>query len=125
MNSWVVASYIDFIFILYRADHERRVKLAIRVFIKRIYEDPSKEKELFSLVRKLRSLVPQQPGYLSSQYVKNTDSPKDIVAISTWESLKDWQNWYESDERREIQSKIDAIAGVKTTYQTYEDTKTE
>ncbi|MGD9364453.1 MAG: antibiotic biosynthesis monooxygenase [Desulfobacteraceae bacterium] len=99
--------------------------MAIRVFIKRTYEDPSKEKKLFSLVRKLRSLVPQQPGYLSSKYIKKIDHPKDIIAISTWDSLEDWQNWYESEERREIQSKIDAIPGVKTTYQTYEDTKTE
>jgi heme-degrading monooxygenase HmoA len=99
--------------------------VAIRVFIKRTCEDPSKEKALFSLVRQLRSLVPLQPGYLSSEYVKKTDPPKDIVAISTWESLEDWRNWYESEERREIQSKIDAIPGVKTTYQSYEDTKTE
>ena len=97
--------------------------MAIRVFIKRTCEDPGKEKELLGLVRKLRSLVPQQPGYLSSKYVKKTEHPKDIVAISTWDSSKDWQNWYESDERREIQSKIDAIPGVKTTYQIYEDTK--
>jgi heme-degrading monooxygenase HmoA len=99
--------------------------MATRIFIKRICEDPSKEKELFHLVRKLRSLVPQQRGYLSSKYVKKSNPPKDILAISTWESLEDWQNWYESEERREIQSKIDAIPGVKTTYQTYEDTKTE
>jgi len=48
-----------------------------------------------------------------------------IVAISTWDSSEDWQNWFESEERREIQSKIDAIPGVKTTYQIYEDTKVE
>ncbi len=99
--------------------------MAIRIFIKRICEDPGKEKELFGLVRKIRSLVPQQPGYLSSKYVKKIDPPKDIIAISTWDSLEDWQNWYESEERREIQSAIDAIPGVKTTYQTFEDTKTE
>jgi heme oxygenase (mycobilin-producing) len=100
-------------------------KMAIRVFIKRICEDPGKEKELFGLIRKLRSLVPQQPGYLSSKYVKKIDHPKDIVAISTWDSLEDWQKWYESDVRRELQSKIDAIPGVKTNFQIYEDTKTE
>ena len=99
--------------------------MAIRVFITRVCEDPNKERELFSLVRKLRSLVPQQAGYLSSQYVKKTDPPVDIVAISSWESSEDWQNWYESEARREIQSRIDAIPGVKTTYQIYEDTKTE
>jgi len=95
--------------------------MAIRVFIKRICKDPSNEKELLSLIRKLRSLVPQQPGYLSSKYVKKIEHPKDFIAISTWESEEDWENWYQSEERREIQSKIDAIPGVKTTYQTYED----
>jgi heme-degrading monooxygenase HmoA len=99
--------------------------MAISVFIRRACEDPAKEKELFSLIRKLRSLVPLQPGYLSSKYVKKIDPPKDIVAISTWDSLEDWRNWYKSEERREIHSKIDAIPGVKTTYQVYEDTKTE
>ena len=99
--------------------------MAIQVFIKRICQDPSKERELFSLVRKLRSLVPLQSGYLSSKYVKNTDYPKDICAISPWDSLEDWQNWYRSEERGDIQSKIDAIPGVKTTYETYEDTTTE
>ena len=79
--------------------------MAISVIIKQICEDPSKEKELFSLVRKLRSLVPQQPGYLSSEYVKKTDHPKDIIAISTWDSSEDWQNWYESEERRDFAMK--------------------
>ena len=99
--------------------------MAIRVFIQRICEDPSKEKELFRLIRKLRSLVPQQPGYLSSKYVKNIDHPGDIVAISTWDSLEDWRHWYQSEARREVQSKIDAIPGVKSTVHIYEDTKTE
>ena len=99
--------------------------MAIRVFIKRVCENPGNEKELFRLIRKLRSLVPQQPGYLSSKYVKKIDHPKDIVAISTWDTLQDWQNWYASEIRRDIQSKIDAIPGVKTTFQIYEDTKTE
>jgi heme-degrading monooxygenase HmoA len=99
--------------------------MAIRVFIKRICEDPSNEKELFRLIRKIRSLVPQQPGYLSSKYVKKIDYPKDIVAISTWDSLENWRSWYESEARREIQSKIDAIPGVKSTVKIYEDTKIE
>ena len=60
--------------------------MAIRVFIKRMCEDPSKEKELFSLVRKLRSLVPQQPGYLSSKYVKKTEWKADRYVSSSFAS---------------------------------------
>jgi len=118
----------------------------IKVFIKRICDDYSKEKELLTLVRRIRNIVPLQSGYLSSRYVNKIDAkrykeldewrlgyisskyvnridpPKEIVAISTWESLENWQRWYESEERREIQSKIDAIPGVKTEYEIYEDT---
>jgi heme-degrading monooxygenase HmoA len=99
--------------------------MAIKVFIKRICKDPSKEKELITLVRKIRTIVPMQPGYISSRYVKKIEHPKDIVAISTWESLEDWQKWYKSEERRDVQSKIDEIQGVKTVYEIYEDVKTE
>jgi heme-degrading monooxygenase HmoA len=96
-------------------------EMAIQIFIKRICEDPSRERERFNLVRKIR-LVPLQSGYLSSKYVKKTGHPKVIVAISTWDSIEYWQNWFRSEELQEIQSKIDAIPSVKTTYETYEDT---
>ena len=83
----------------------REIRIA-RVFIKRTCEDPGNEKEFIGLIRKLRTLVPLQPGYLWSKYVKKIDPPKDIVAISTWISLGDWQNWIESEERREITETI-------------------
>jgi heme-degrading monooxygenase HmoA len=54
-----------------------------------------------------------------------TDHPKRYRWHQHWDSSEDWQNWYESEERRQIQSKIDAIPSVETTYQIYEDIKTE
>lgn len=91
--------------------------MAIKVFIKRTCENISKEKEFFSLIRKIRGLVPLQSGYISSEYLKPIDKPKEIIAISSWFSLEDWQNWFQSKERQEIQSQIDTIPGVKTEYQ--------
>ena len=44
-----------------RRHHERRIKMAIRVFIKRICEDPSKEKELF---RHFRRKTREFPRYV-------------------------------------------------------------
>ena len=50
--------------------------MAIRVFIKRICEDPSKEKELFSLVRKLRSLVPSNPAISQANMLRKPITQK-------------------------------------------------
>ena len=92
--------------------------MAIKVLIKRTFSK-DKQKDLFHWIRKIRSRVPLQPGYLSGEYLKSIDATDEIVTISSWFSIEDWQNWFESKERKEIQSNIDAIAGVTTEYSIY------
>ena len=98
--------------------------MAIKVFIKRRCENKGKEKEFFHLIREIRSVVPHQPGYLSSEYLKPVDNPKEIVTISNWYSIEDWQTWLESDQRRKIQSKMDAIPGTTTEFKVFRYMKT-
>ena len=97
--------------------------MAIKVFIKR--ECPKeREKELFRCIREIRIRVPQQPGYISGEYLKSIDDANEITTISSWFSLEDWQAWFESEERERIQSMIDAIPGVTTEYTIYRYIKT-
>lgn len=92
--------------------------MAVKILIKRKFPK-DKQKELMSWIRKIRSLVPQQSGYISSEYLKSIENENEIVAISSWFSLEDWQTWFEKKERKEIQSNIDAIEGVETEYSIY------
>jgi len=97
--------------------------MAIKVFIKR--ECPKeREKELFRCIREIRIRVPQQPGYISGEYLKSIDDANEISTISSWFSLEDWQAWFESEERERIQAMIDAIPGVTTEYSIYRYIKT-
>jgi len=97
--------------------------MAIKVFIKR--ECPKeREKELFRCIREIRIRVPQQPGYISGEYLKSIDDANEITTISSWFSLEDWQAWFESEERERIQAVIDAIPGVTTEYSIYRYIKT-
>ena len=99
--------------------------MAIKVFIKRKFpKDKNSEKELFCCIKQIRRLVAQQPGYISSEYLKSIDEIDEITTISTWFSLEDWQTWFESEDRKEIQSSIDAIPGVTTEYSVYRYIKT-
>ena len=97
--------------------------MPIKVFIKRKCPK-DKERELFRHIKEIRRSVPQQPGYISGEYLKSIDETNEIVTISSWFSLEDWQTWYDSEERREIQSKIDSIPGVTTEYTIYRYIKT-
>ena len=97
--------------------------MAIKVLIKRKCPK-DQERELFRWIKEIRRRVPQQPGYISGEYLKSIDETNEIATISSWFSLEDWYAWFESDERKEIQSKIDSIAGVTTDYTIYRYIKT-
>lgn len=97
--------------------------MAVKVLIKRTCPQ-DKERELFSIIKEIRRMVPLQPGYISSEYLKTIDETSEIAAISSWYTLEDWQAWFESEERKEIQARIDSIAGVTTEYSIYRYIKT-
>ena len=99
--------------------------MAIKVLIKRQFpKDKASEKELFRCIKEIRRLVPQQPGYISGEYLKSIDEKNEMTTISTWFSVEDWQAWFETEDRKEIQSKIDAIPGVTSEYSIYRYIKT-
>jgi heme-degrading monooxygenase HmoA len=41
------------------------------------------------------------------------------LVISTWQTSEDWEKWFQSPERKEVLSKIDALLGGKTEYEIY------
>jgi heme-degrading monooxygenase HmoA len=102
---------------------ERRGIMAVKILIKRKCPK-DKEKELFRIIKEIRRMVPLQSGYISSEYLKTIDETSEIAAISSWYSLEDWQTWFESEERKQIQSRIDSIPGVTTEYSIYRYIKT-
>ncbi len=95
--------------------------MAVQVLIRRKVVD-SKIKEVATLMVALRSLARAQSGYMSSESLRCIDPPGDdeYLIRSTWESIDQWQTWLQSEERTEIQQKIDDITGEKTEYRVYE-----
>jgi heme-degrading monooxygenase HmoA len=51
--------------------------------------------------------------------LRNVDDPQDYLVISTWHSVEVWRAWEKSKGRIEIQDKIDALLGEKSTYGIY------
>lgn len=97
--------------------------MAVKVLIKR--QCPKdRERELFRYIKEIRRKVPLQPGYISGEYLKSIGEGNEITAISSWYTLEDWQTWFDSQERKEIQSRIDAIPGVTTEYSIHRYIKT-
>jgi heme-degrading monooxygenase HmoA len=95
--------------------------MAVQVLIRRKFVK-EKAAEIAPLMVELRSLARAQPGYMSSESLRciDPDCDDEYLIRSTWHCHEDWKRWLDSDERKAIQAKIDAIAGVKTEYRVYE-----
>ncbi|MBN1841224.1 MAG: antibiotic biosynthesis monooxygenase [Deltaproteobacteria bacterium] len=89
--------------------------MAVKVVIRRIIPEHRAE-DLKPLLRELRTMAMLQPGYISGETLRRLDKPDEFLVISTWESAEDWNRWAKSQERNEVQGKIDTVLGGKTEF---------
>lgn len=76
-------------------------------------------KEIVRLLRQMRVLAMQQPGYISGETLHAVDDPNYYLVISTWESLADWEKWYNSPERQKLQAELDTYLTSPTRMRVY------
>jgi heme-degrading monooxygenase HmoA len=93
--------------------------MAIKILIKR-HLSADKIRELLPLIKKLRTLATNQPGYISGETLRSIENPGEYLVISTWLSLQDWRNWFENPDRLAVQQEIDALTGKAAEYQIYD-----
>jgi len=91
----------------------------IKVHIRRTLTGTD-EASLLNLVNQLRATIIGRPGYQSSETLKRTDSPGEILVVSKWQSRFYWEQWYASQERAAIQAQIDDLLKSQTQYVIYE-----
>jgi len=82
--------------------------MAVKILIYRKVK-PGKEEELSEAVKNLRSKAIHAEGYISGETLRSIEDPSVHLVISTWKSIEDWNNWFNTPERKAFQQKIDAI----------------
>lgn len=92
--------------------------MTVKIFIKRKVSDTISA-ELALLLKKLRMLALEQPGYLSGETYNRIDKKDECMVIGTWRSVEDWNRWVNNPQRIEVQSQIDKLLGEETEYAMY------
>ncbi|MFN2354645.1 MAG: antibiotic biosynthesis monooxygenase [Desulfopila sp.] len=92
--------------------------MAVKIFIKRKMAE-SHVLELTELLKKLRAMTLEQPGYISGETLRRIDKPDESMVISTWRSVEDWNNWVNNKKRLAVQNEIDQLLGEETEYAIY------
>jgi heme-degrading monooxygenase HmoA len=78
-----------------------------------------KEEELMPLIIQLRNLAKIQSGFEYEETWRHLDHPDEYLVVREWEEEDDWHKWHASEERNEIQEKIEVQLGKKTEYSPY------
>jgi heme-degrading monooxygenase HmoA len=63
--------------------------------------------KIVQLLRQLRVMAMQQPGYIGGETLHDVDDPNYYLVISSWESLEHWQAWFNNLERQKLQAEVD------------------
>ena len=82
--------------------------MAIRIIIER-KTIPGNELLLSDLLMKLRTKAMSAKGYISGETLRSLEDSNVYIVISTWNSVEEWKAWVDNKERKEIQTKIDAL----------------
>ena len=97
----------------------KEMDMAVKIFIKRKVPENS-ARGIIQLFRRLRRMAMEQEGYISGETLRNFQDPEIYLVISSWQSAENWQKWFESPERKEVQGKIDTLLGGKTEYEIFQ-----
>lgn len=75
--------------------------------------------KIVQLLRQLRVMAMQQPGYIGGETLHAIDDPNHYLVISTWETLENWQAWYDNPERQKLQAEVDSYLESPTKMRTF------
>lgn len=92
--------------------------MAVKILIRRRVP-VAKAKEIITLFRQMRILATAQLGYISGETLRSMDDPEEFLIISTWQSAQEWERWIQTQERKEVQARIDQLLGGETKYERY------
>ena len=92
--------------------------MAVKVLIKRKIKD-GKINDASKLLIKARYNAMGQPGYISSETLSGCDDPNNVVIISMWQRIENWNQWKNGDLRAENETAFEALLKGPIEYETY------
>ena len=92
--------------------------MLVKVIIKRDVAE-GMEKKFFDQLKLLRFKAMDQKGYISGETLICAENTNKVVVISKWETLEDWNNWKNNEQRKEIDARLNEFQDNPTVYEPY------
>ena len=92
--------------------------MAVKILIKRKIKD-GKMNEASKLLIKARYNAMGQQGYISSETLSGCDDQNNVVVVSMWQKIENWNQWEKSKLRAENEAEFETLLDGPVEYETY------
>jgi heme-degrading monooxygenase HmoA len=82
--------------------------------------------DLSSFLVELRvAAITRFPGYIGGETLVNTEDRGNIMVLSTWQNVADWERWANSETRVKMYERIEPLLKEKPSVRVFEVMATE
>ncbi|MBW2406959.1 MAG: antibiotic biosynthesis monooxygenase [Deltaproteobacteria bacterium] len=92
--------------------------MAVKVLIKRKIKNGMLN-EASKLLIKARYAAMGQQGYISSETLTDCNDPNNVVVVSMWQKIENWNQWKNTDLRSEIETGFETLLDEPAKYECY------
>ena len=93
--------------------------MAVKILIKRHFKKDT-TRQAFDMLRNFREDAMNRPGYISGETWINHYDPCQITVVSAWQTVEDWIEWEESDERAAHEANLTDILKDPAQFEVYD-----
>ena len=76
---------------------------------------------VLTLIRAMRREASSQPGFILGETLAPMPRSREILVITAWQTIDDWNAWFGHPVRSGLQQKMDAYLEGRTEYTIYGD----
>ena len=79
--------------------------MSYKIIIERKFKE-APDREILRIIDEIRIKALRNRGYIGGETIVNVDDNREVIVISAWSSVDDWNIWYEGKEWKELEKKL-------------------
>jgi heme-degrading monooxygenase HmoA len=105
---------------IYNPRNQQADKIAVKILAARQVVSGSLN-AVRALIAAMRREAQWQPGYIIGETLDPQPQSSEILVVSTWQSIEDWNRWFDHPLRLRLQKQMDSYLIGRTAYTIYRD----
>ena len=89
--------------------------MAVKILVSHQISDGWMER-VMGLIMIMHQAAQKQPGFIVGETLVPLPQSREVLAVSKWESIEDWNRWFDHPLRLQLQKEMDDFLGGRTEY---------